>query len=208
MNERILLAYSGSLASSAAVAWLAERHGAEVVTVTLDVGQTDDLDEVRARALACGAVRAHVIDAGDAFARDYVIPALRGAASGEPMPLATLTHRPIARALAEVGAIEAADAVAHASRAASIDAAVAAVDPALRVLAPARAWDMDDAALVTITDGHPLALEWLGSVRGHRVQALGVESFGQSGDLPDLYRAYRLDTDAILDACATALLKR
>jgi pyruvate dehydrogenase E1 component len=57
-------------------------------------------------------------------------------------------------------------------------------------------------------DGHPLALEWLGSVRGHRVQALGVESFGQSGDLPDLYRTYRLDADAILDACATALLKR
>ncbi len=73
-----------------------------------------------------------------------------------------------------------------------------------RLLAPLA----DDAALVTITDGHPLALEWLGSVRGHRVQALGVESFGQSGDLPDLYRAYRLDTDAILDACATALLKR
>lgn len=73
-----------------------------------------------------------------------------------------------------------------------------------RLLAPLA----DDAALVTITDGHPLALEWLGSVRGHRVQALGVESFGQSGDLPDLYRTYRLDTDAILDACATALLKR
>jgi pyruvate dehydrogenase E1 component len=73
-----------------------------------------------------------------------------------------------------------------------------------RLLAPLA----DDAALVTIVDGHPLALEWLGSVRGHRVQALGVESFGQSGDLPDLYRTYRLDTDAILDACATALLKR
>jgi pyruvate dehydrogenase E1 component len=73
-----------------------------------------------------------------------------------------------------------------------------------RLLAPLAA----DAALVTIVDGHPLALEWLGSVRGHRVQALGVESFGQSGDLPDLYHKYRLDTDAILDACATALLKR
>jgi pyruvate dehydrogenase E1 component len=73
-----------------------------------------------------------------------------------------------------------------------------------RLLAPLA----DDAALVTIVDGHPLALEWLGSVRGHRVQALGVESFGQSGDLPDLYRTYRLDADAILDACATALLKR
>ncbi len=73
-----------------------------------------------------------------------------------------------------------------------------------RLLAPLAS----DAALVTIVDGHPLALEWLGSVRGHRVQALGVENFGQSGDLPDLYRKYRLDIDAILDACAAALLKR
>lgn len=73
-----------------------------------------------------------------------------------------------------------------------------------RLLAPLA----PDAGLVTIVDGHPLALEWLGAVRGHRVQALGVESFGQSGDLPDLYRKYRLDADAILDACAAALLRR
>ena len=73
-----------------------------------------------------------------------------------------------------------------------------------RLLAPLAG----DAALVTVVDGHPLALEWLGSVRGHRVQALGVESFGQSGNLPDLYRKYRLDESAILDACAAALLKR
>ncbi len=65
-----------------------------------------------------------------------------------------------------------------------------------------------DAGLVTLVDGHPGALEWLGSVRGHRVQALGVEHFGQSGDLPDLYRKYRLDVEAILDAAAAACLGR
>jgi pyruvate dehydrogenase E1 component len=65
-----------------------------------------------------------------------------------------------------------------------------------------------DAGLVTLVDGHPGALEWLGSVRGHRVQALGVEHFGQSGDLPDLYRRYRLDVEAILDAAAAACLGR
>lgn len=63
-----------------------------------------------------------------------------------------------------------------------------------------------DAALVTVLDGHPAAHAWLGSVRGQRVVPLGVDHFGQSGDLPDLYREYRLDTDAILDACAQALL--
>jgi pyruvate dehydrogenase E1 component len=62
-----------------------------------------------------------------------------------------------------------------------------------------------DAGLVTLTDGAPLALSWLGSVRGQRVRALGLEVFGQSGDLPDLYGKYRLDADAVLDACADLL---
>jgi len=63
-----------------------------------------------------------------------------------------------------------------------------------------------DAALVTVLDGHPAAHAWLGSVRGQRVVPLGVDHFGQSGDLPDLYREYGLDAEAILDACAQALL--
>jgi pyruvate dehydrogenase E1 component len=62
------------------------------------------------------------------------------------------------------------------------------------------------AALVTVLDGHPAAHAWLGAVRGQRVVPLGVDRFGQAGDLPDLYREYGLDTDAILDACAQALL--
>ena len=62
-----------------------------------------------------------------------------------------------------------------------------------------------DARLVTVLDGHPLALSWLGSVRGHRVVPLGIESFGQSGDIPDLYRAYKLDAAAIIDAVARSI---
>ena len=54
-------------------------------------------------------------------------------------------------------------------------------------------------------DGHPLALSWLGSVRGHRVVPLGIEAFGQSGDIPDLYRAYKLDAAAIIDAVARSI---
>jgi pyruvate dehydrogenase E1 component len=62
------------------------------------------------------------------------------------------------------------------------------------------------AALVTVLDGHPAAHAWLGAVRGQRVVPLGVDRFGQAGDLPDLYAEYGLDVDAILDACAQALL--
>ncbi len=65
-----------------------------------------------------------------------------------------------------------------------------------------------DAALVTVLDGHPATLAWLGSVANHHIVALGVDRFGQSGDLPDLYREYGIDSDAILDAAATALTKR
>ncbi|MFC7477349.1 1-deoxy-D-xylulose-5-phosphate synthase N-terminal domain-containing protein [Dankookia sp. GCM10030260] len=62
------------------------------------------------------------------------------------------------------------------------------------------------AAIVSVIDGHPAAHAWLGAVRGQRVVPLGVDHFGQAGDIPDLYREYGLDVDAILDACAQALL--
>jgi pyruvate dehydrogenase E1 component len=73
-----------------------------------------------------------------------------------------------------------------------------------RLLVPLAA----DASLVTVIDGHPATLSWLGAVRGQRVRSLGVEHFGQSGDLPDLYRRYGLDSDAIIDAAAAACLAR
>jgi pyruvate dehydrogenase E1 component len=62
-----------------------------------------------------------------------------------------------------------------------------------------------DARIVTVMDGHPLALSWLGSVRGHRVVPLGIEKFGQSGDIQDLYATYKLDAMAIIDAVARAV---
>ncbi len=77
--------------------------------------------------------------------------------------------------------------------------AVSHIERLLSPLAPG-------AALVTVLDGHPAAHAWLGAVRGQRVVPLGPDRFGQGGDLPDLYREYGLDTDAILDACAQALL--
>ncbi len=65
-----------------------------------------------------------------------------------------------------------------------------------------------DAGLVTLIDGHPAALDWLGSVAGQRVVPLGVERFGQSGDIVDLYREYGLDSDAVVDAAAAAAVRR
>jgi pyruvate dehydrogenase E1 component len=64
-----------------------------------------------------------------------------------------------------------------------------------------------NAGLVTLIDGAPSTLSWLGGVRGMRVSPLGVDRFGQTGDLPDLYRTYRLDSDAIIDAAAELFLE-
>jgi pyruvate dehydrogenase E1 component len=65
-----------------------------------------------------------------------------------------------------------------------------------------------DAALVTVLDGHPATLAWLGSATGRRVYPLGVDRFGQSGDIPDLYRIHGIDADAILDRVALACIER
>ncbi|PPR11667.1 MAG: Pyruvate dehydrogenase E1 component [Alphaproteobacteria bacterium MarineAlpha11_Bin1] len=65
-----------------------------------------------------------------------------------------------------------------------------------------------DAALVTICDAHSSMLGWMGSVAGHRIYPLGVDEFGQSGDLPDLYHHYGIDSCAILDAAARACVRR
>ncbi len=72
-----------------------------------------------------------------------------------------------------------------------------------KLLAPLAA----DAHLVTVVDGHPGTLGWLGSVHGHRLRALGVAHFGQSGSIGDLYRHHGIDSDAILDACAATCLQ-
>jgi argininosuccinate synthase len=115
LKKTVVLAYSGGARSSAAVSWLIDRHEADVVTVTLDLGQSADLAEIRARALSDGAVRAHVLDKRDEFAREIVLPSLKaGALSDARYPMATALSRPlIAAALVEIADIEKATFVSH-----------------------------------------------------------------------------------------------
>ncbi len=102
--ERIVLAYSGGLDTSVAIPWLAERYTAQIIAVTMDLGQGKELDAVRERALATGAIACHVIDVQEEFARDYILPALQANALYEDQyPLATALGRPlIAKKLVEV----------------------------------------------------------------------------------------------------------
>ena len=97
------------------MSWLAKHHEADVVTVTLDLGQSGDLAEIRDHALTAGAVRAHVLDKREEFAREIVLPSLKaGALSDTRYPMATALSRPlIAQTLVEIAAIENATHVAH-----------------------------------------------------------------------------------------------
>jgi argininosuccinate synthase len=143
--KRIVLGYSGSLKGSVAIHWLIERLGADVVTVTLDIGQEAELADVRERALNAGAVRAHVLDARDEFARGFVLPALQaGAASEDGAPPLTGLGRPlIARKLIDIARMEGAIAVAHCCRPfsndeARVESALRALNPDLTIVAPLR----------------------------------------------------------------------
>jgi argininosuccinate synthase len=108
MKQPIVFAYSGSAESTAAIRTLAAEHRADVVTLTVDVGQGGELQQVRDRALAAGAARAHVIDAREEFARGYALPALQaGVPAGGWASLVRGLSLPLVEAkLRDVAAIE------------------------------------------------------------------------------------------------------
>jgi argininosuccinate synthase len=147
--ERIVLAYSGGLDTSVAIPWLAGHYDAEIVAVTLDLGQGRALADVRERALAAGAVRAHVVDVREEFVSGYILPALQaGAIYEQRYPLATALGRPlIAKHLVKIAEMEGAAAIAHGCTGngndqVRLDLPARALEPKIRVVAPARVWGM------------------------------------------------------------------
>ncbi len=143
--NKVVLAYSGGLDTSVAVAWLKEQFGVEVVTLTVDLGGGSLRPGVEARAMSAGASRAYVVDARERFVTDYVWPHLQANALYQgAYPLATALARPlIAQLLVEVAKREGADAVAHGCTGKGndqvrFDVATHALDPGLEVVAPMR----------------------------------------------------------------------
>ena len=144
-GETCVLAYSGGLDTSVAVAWLRETHGFEVVTCTGDLGSVRDLEQIQKKALASGARKAIVQDARDIFVRFFVWPALQaGALYEERYPLATALGRPLlAKLLVDAARAENARFVAHGCTGKGndqvrFDLAVGALAPDLAVIAPMR----------------------------------------------------------------------
>ena len=153
-GETCVLAYSGGLDTSVAVAWLRETHGFEVVTCTGDLGSVRDLDAIQKKAIASGARKAIVQDARDIFVRFFVWPALQaGALYEERYPLATALGRPLlAKLLVDVARDENARFVAHGCTGKGndqvrFDLAVGALAPDLKVIA-----SLDTARAKTLVD--------------------------------------------------------
>ncbi|MBA2639486.1 MAG: argininosuccinate synthase [Nocardioidaceae bacterium] len=166
MTDRVVLAYSGGLDTSVAIGWLAERTGAEVVAVAVDIGQGgEDLETIRRRALACGAVEAVVVDARDEFAEQYCLPALQAnALYMDRYPLVSSLSRPlIVTHLVAAAAYHGASQVAHGCTGKGNDqvrfeVGVGALAPQLEVIAPVRdyAWTRDKAIAYCDERGLPI----------------------------------------------------
>jgi argininosuccinate synthase len=147
---RVLLLYSGGLDTSVMLHWIQERYGAEIVTLTINLGQPgEDWEVVTGKARDLGAVETIVVDAREEFASEYVLPAIRAnALYGGRYPLFTALGRPlIAKLAVEHAKATGCDTVAHGCTGKGndqvrLDATVATLGPELKVLAPVREWQM------------------------------------------------------------------
>ncbi|MBI2829565.1 MAG: argininosuccinate synthase [Chloroflexi bacterium] len=149
MADKMVLAYSGGLDTSAAIKWLGQKYHMDVIALTVDVGNERDFSAIRNKALKVGAIKALVVDAKDLFVQYFIWPALQANALYEGQyPLATALSRPlIAKLLVDTALEEGATAVAHGCTGKGndqvrFDVSVHALNPKLKVIAPAREWGM------------------------------------------------------------------
>lgn len=148
--NKVVLAYSGGVDTSVCIPYLKQEWGVtEVITLAADLGQGDELEPVREKALKSGAEQSLIADATADFVKDYAFPAIQANALYENRyPLSTALARPlIAKLLVEAAEQYGADAVAHGCTGKGndqvrFDVSIAALNPDLKVLAPAREWGM------------------------------------------------------------------
>jgi len=148
--HRVLLLYSGGLDTSVMLKWIQDEYEAEVVALTINLGQPgEDYDVVKGKALQLGAIAAEVVDAREEFATDFVVPAIKAnAIYGLAYPLFTALGRPlIAKLAVEYARKHDCDTIAHGCTGKGndqvrIEATVATLAPELKVIAPVRGWQM------------------------------------------------------------------
>jgi argininosuccinate synthase len=147
--SRVLLLYSGGLDTSVMLKWIQDSYDAEVVCLTVNLGQPgEDYEVIKGKALKLGALECHVVDAREEFARDYIAPAIKANALYGAYPLFTALGRPlIAKLAVEYARSSGCDTIAHGCTGKGndqvrIEATVATLAPELKVIAPVRSWQM------------------------------------------------------------------
>jgi argininosuccinate synthase len=165
--HRVLLLYSGGLDTSVMLKWIQEHYEAEVVALTVNLGQPgEDYEVIRAKALHLGAIDCRVVDAREEFARDYVVRAIKAnGVYGLGYPLFTALGRPlIAKLAVEHARMTGCDTIAHGCTGKGndqvrIDATVATLGPELKVIAPVRGWRMGREEEVAYARQHGIPLK-------------------------------------------------
>ena len=148
--SRVLLLYSGGLDTSVMLKWIQDEYGAEVVCLTVNLGQPgEDYDVVKGKALQLGAIECHVVDAREQFAQDFLVPAIKAnALYGGGYPLFTALGRPLIAQLAvDYARQSGCDTIAHGCTGKGndqvrIETTIATLAPELKVIAPVRSWQM------------------------------------------------------------------
>ncbi len=146
--KKCVLAYSGGLDTSIIIPWLKENYGCEVIAVSGNVGQADELEGLEEKALKTGASKLYILDLVDDYAENYIIPTMKAGAKYETYLLGTSTARPcIAKGLVEVALKEGADAICHGCTGKGNDQvrfelAVKALAPQMKIIAPWREWNI------------------------------------------------------------------
>lgn len=148
-REKIVLAYSGGLDTSVAIRWLQEKYNLDVIAVGVNVGQPPSSDDIVARALRNGAIKAEFVDAKEEFVNDYIWPSLKANAMYEDVyPLSTAIARPlIVKVLVEIAQREGAKYIAHGCTAKGndqvrFDVGIVSLDPSIGIIGPMREWVM------------------------------------------------------------------
>jgi argininosuccinate synthase len=147
--NKVVLAYSGGLDTAVILKWIKDVYGAEVIAFTADIGQGEEVEAARRKALATGAAKAYAVDLQREFAQDFVFPVLRAGAVYESYYLlGTSFARPlIAREMVDIARREGADAVAHGATGKGNDQvrfelSAYALAPDIEVIAPWREWEL------------------------------------------------------------------
>ena len=160
--NKIVLAYSGGLDTSVILKWLIETYECDVVAFSADIGQGDEVDQIKENALNTGASKVYIDDLQETFVKDYVFPAFRANAIYEGQYLlGTSLARPlIAKRQMEIAKIEGADAVSHGATGKGNDQvrfelSYLAIDPNIKIIAPWREWDLNSrSALMAFAEKH------------------------------------------------------